>query len=626
MNKRLLSIILMVAMLVSFIPSLGLNAYAEDSEGQIRVRIEGKNKTLYDEEITVTDEVYGIDLLETAIGEDNIDGTEGPYGLFINGLLGESAGESGEGYSTSWGLYIEKDGELQSAPLGISSLKIDGIDELLYHVKATTPTWSDLTFIPKLEAIEKDGQVEFTVTKIVTTYDENWNPIESEEVVEGAKIKINDEEYTTDDNGQVEVLLEEGIYDVKVYKEGENYPELIRRTFKIKIDGPILQAIEDLRGYYLDKDEFTFRSAMAYNFTSDNLEEDLPIIQSKYKVIDEPSSASEYANNILGLIFAGKDPKNYEGKNYVKTLVDSQNDDGKFIIKDSDDYPTTIAFSILALDMAEGDYQIEKAVNALMDYQNDDGSFGPYKDVDTTAMSITALGNHKDIEGVQESIDLALQNIKNNQSDTGGFFAWGSENPYSAAAAIQGLIAVGEDPLSEEWTKNGKTMVHSLLSFKVGNYFIYTTDWGTDTEMITEQAFMALADLYREKSMYTAVEVDIDKSKFTEEQVEYDFTLTRTDSGSFEKGQEAKLEVNVENNSKDDKEVTYIVALYKLDGSNKELYTYTFMSKDIEAGESEDFAGGFLIPSTGSYEVKAMLWDSFDNKTPLAEPITVNVK
>ena len=55
----------------------------------------------------------------------------------------------------------------------------------------------------------------------------------------------------------------------------------------------------------------------------------------------------------MGLMAAGKDPRNYNGQNYVKTLAESQNKEGKFIIGQWDDHPTTIAFSMLALDMAK---------------------------------------------------------------------------------------------------------------------------------------------------------------------------------------------------------------------------------------------------------------------------------
>lgn len=262
----------------------------------------------------------------------------------------------------------------------------------------------------------------------------------------------------------------------------------------------IAEAIEALRDYYLNSDkDFTFRVALSYHFTSDNLENDLAIIGQRFKVNENPDSASAYVGNIMGLMAAGKDPRNYNGQNYVKTLAESQNEEGKFIIGQWDDHPTTIAFSMLALDMAKADYDVEKAVNALLSYWDEETGFGG---VDETAMCIMALGNHKDITGVEAAITKGIAYLKANQKASGGFEAGGEENPYSISAVIQSLIALGEDPLSEEWTKNGNTMLDALLAYKVDDYFENPSQWGTETVMATEQAFCALADLYRGKSMF----------------------------------------------------------------------------------------------------------------------------
>lgn len=262
----------------------------------------------------------------------------------------------------------------------------------------------------------------------------------------------------------------------------------------------IAEAIEALRDYYLNSDkDFTFRVALSYHFTSDNLENDLAIIGQRFKVNENPDSASAYVGNIMGLMAAGKDPRNYNGQNYVKTLAESQNKEGKFIIGQRDDHPTTIAFSMLALDMAKADYDVEKAVNALLSYWDEKTGFGG---VDETAMCIMALGNHKDITGVEAAITKGIAYLKANQKASGGFEAGGEENPYSISAVIQSLIALGEDPLSEEWTKNGNTMLDALLAYKVDDYFENPSQWGTETVMATEQAFCALADLYRGKSMF----------------------------------------------------------------------------------------------------------------------------
>lgn len=268
----------------------------------------------------------------------------------------------------------------------------------------------------------------------------------------------------------------------------------------------INDAIISLRSYYLKSDTFSFRVAMGYNFTSDDSENDLNIIGQRYKINENPDSASAYAGNIMGLIAAGKNPRDYNGNNYVKALADFQNEAGKFLIGEWDDYSTTMAFSILALDMAKAEYNVDKAVEALLSYQGEDGGFGG---ADETAMCIMALGNHRGINGVNTAIANGIAYLKANQKDSGGFESWGAENPYSVSAVIQGLIAVGEDPLSKEWTKNGNTMLDALLSYKVDDHFEHQSEWGTEVDMTTEQAFCALADLYRGKSMYQELSLNI---------------------------------------------------------------------------------------------------------------------
>jgi len=255
----------------------------------------------------------------------------------------------------------------------------------------------------------------------------------------------------------------------------------------------IADAIKALRNYYLNRDkDFTYRVALSYIFTSENPEQDLHTIQQRFKVNENPASASEYVGSIMGLLAAGKDPRNYKGRDFVKGLVGSQNADGKFIISQWDDYSTTVAFCILALDMVKADYNVEKAVMALLNYQGVDGSFG--YTVDDTAMCIMALGNHRNLDGAEEAIKKGLANLKANQLPSGGFEAFGSESVCSISAVIQSLIALGEDPLSGDWVKNGNTILDALLSHMEDDHF--------PTEFDTEQAFCALADLYRGKSMF----------------------------------------------------------------------------------------------------------------------------
>lgn len=110
----------------------------------------------------------------------------------------------------------------------------------------------------------------------------------------------------------------------KAYAADE--PTVLEDVYEDKTDEEkITDAIEALRSYYSSKD-FTFRVALAYNFTSDNLERDSQIIQQRLKMNEESASPSDYSGIIIGLIAAGKNPRNYNGKNYVQLLIQSLDD------------------------------------------------------------------------------------------------------------------------------------------------------------------------------------------------------------------------------------------------------------------------------------------------------------
>lgn len=383
----------------------------------------------------------------------------------------------------------------------------------------------------------------------------------------------------------------------------------------------IEDALEDLIDYYKDDDEYSFREAIGLNYSSENLDKEIKKIAKKLDISDT-KSASKYAGNIIGIIASGKNPEDYEGEDYVELLVDAQEKSGKFIVRSGDDHPATLAWSIIALDMAEAKYDEEDAIDALLDEQNKDGGFTSNPDVDTAAMVITALANHKDIDDVEDAIEEALKFIKSNQLDSGGFSFMGSDNPYSVSCVIQGLIANKIDPLSEEWQENGNSILDALLNFKEDNHFEYKTKYGSEKNSATEQALIALADLYRGKSMYQNVEIYEEDSD--DEEPSGELTLEILEGERFRNGKEAKVEVEIENNTDESQEVTLIVALYDID--DDEMINYAYITRRIEEDNEEIVAVGFLIPRKGEHEVRVFLWDNLDDMNILADPIYIDVK
>lgn len=443
------------------------------------------------------------------------------------------------------------------------------------------------------------------------------------------------------------------------------------------------EAVKALRTYYSRKTEFTAQEALGYLHTSDSPEDDLKTIQLKFKVNESPESASEYAKNIMGLIAAGQNPYAYKKIDYVTPLATSQNADGKFIVGKNDNYPTTMAFSMIALDMANAQYNTDKALSALLSYQENTGSFGG---VDETGMVLSALSKYKSRTEIDAAIKKALNYLHSQQDEsTGGFIVWGSENPYSASAVIQGLVSVGENPESEEWTKNGKNIADSLMKFFKDDHF----ENSSEKNMITEQAFMALADMYRGKSMFNeirlntampvklvisgyngviregdtvnlnAVAYDSDNNivpageiiwmssqqdvaavdsqgkvtakksgeavitasiKDTEISASLEITVAEKEiyveyvgDISLENGKHVTAKVLIENLTEKISPATLIIALY--DNSSGRMINYSIMSRDLAGKEKLELSAGFLVPETGSYSVKAFLWDNLENQS-----------
>src|SRR6056297_284761 len=245
MKSRFLSFLIIIAMLLGMVPNVGMvTAYGVPAPSQtIDVRVEGPDGKMYETSVSVTDETNGLELLESAIGAENVLGYTSGYGYFLTGIVdGEGtsiSGLAGEEWSTSWGVYEKRGGEIDSSATGLDGVSLGGLEELLVHYKAyDSITYADLTFIPRVSARQSGLELTITVNKEVASYDENWNLVTSEEPMAGAVVKIGDTEYTTDENGVVTPDLAFGSYEAFVYKEGDNYPQLVRSSFDFEYANP----------------------------------------------------------------------------------------------------------------------------------------------------------------------------------------------------------------------------------------------------------------------------------------------------------------------------------------------------------------------------------------------------
>ncbi|MBB4823244.1 hypothetical protein HNO89_000462 [Sporosarcina luteola] len=215
---------------------------------------------------------------------------------------------------------------------------------------------------------------------------------------------------------------------------------------------------------------------------------------------------------IFGLLADGKDPSHAweTNRNLFAELAAQQNEDGSIGAINKH------MWAMHALDTGEklgydvGDWDEDakrKALDVLLADEKEGGGFafsGNSADPDMTGMALLTLANYQDDSAAAAAIERAKQALRQKQLDTAGWSSWGTENSNSIATVISGLVAIGEDPLSDQWKKGDNTPLDALGSFQLENgAFTYTLDNFVGTNMMaTEQSLLALLDIKNGKSVW----------------------------------------------------------------------------------------------------------------------------
>ncbi|SQC01350.1 prenyltransferase/squalene oxidase repeat-containing protein [Clostridium tetanomorphum] len=500
-NKRIISIIITFLMCFSILDFsiLELRASAQENgknetNSNISIRVEGVKDTLFNKEVSVKDEVYVKDLVSNAIGKENVEGIDTG---FIRKILGEE-GKDDRG----WMYYlVDNNGNVLQGDVinkqQIKDIKGNYYKEMVWHIAK----WTDgITCIPKV-SVENSGN-DCKIKVIEQNIMMGIDPRPAKEVnvkVEGVG------EYKTDDNGETSFKVTPGEHNVCVYKtakdsKGQEYPAIVRQKFTVVGQGTgesakIEEIVKNVKKYYEGKEEISYLPILSFNHIN-SLE------KNNFK-LKELNNIAAIADNIMGIIAIGKNPYSYEGINYVEKLVKAQNESGKFIIGNRDEKSVTAqAETIIALDMTSAKYNVDKALEVIMSSAKD----GKYEDIDSTTKVLIAISKHKDFEGVNELIDSCLKDLREKQLEGGGFDYYGMGNsPYSTAPVIQALIALEENPISEKWTKGGRNLLDALIACKVSDNGFEMAEGmggGFSDPTATECAFAAIADIYRQISMY----------------------------------------------------------------------------------------------------------------------------
>lgn len=296
---------------------------------------------------------------------------------------------------------------------------------------------------------------------------------------------------------------------------------------------------------------------------------------------------TDYQRTIIAVCAAGKDPRNFGGKNLVEieknTMLPSghfadsvmDNETGKPV---GEDLVNAHIFGIISLHCAgEPIPNRDLCLSWLEDQQNLDGGFTfdvkhfddpeDYKlvesDVDMTAaglMALAILGEDESNPSVQKALNL----LHSKQLENGGFESWGTVNPESCAWAIQGIRLLGQDPMGPEWTKeSGGNPVSAMLEFQIKDgSFVHVLNEDEDLPvysngMSTEQALYGMADAYNQKAAYDLLHEkyrpEAEKHLFKDFKPEefgfqetadlvYDYTISGYEDGTFKPNQPVNKE------------------------------------------------------------------------------------
>lgn len=219
----------------------------------------------------------------------------------------------------------------------------------------------------------------------------------------------------------------------------------------------------------------------------------------------ELEETCDYARLLLSLT-AAKQGTMYRGIDLAAKIASFQQESGQFFQPAWNEHGmiNSHMWSILAL--ASAGYDIpdkDKAKKWLLKHQNEDGGFGwvegTYSDTDDTGVAIQALVMLGEDPATSSAIKKALKYLKDCQQKDGGFSCgndWmGNEsNSASDAWVLQGLLAAGENPVSEKWSVNGKNPLSHLLSLQNNDGSFNWKEGVTSSPVkMTAFAIMALA-------------------------------------------------------------------------------------------------------------------------------------
>lgn len=145
-------------------------------------------------------------------------------------------------------------------------------------------------------------------------------------------------------------------------------------------------------------------------------------------------------------------------------------------------------------------------LDRLLDRALEGGGFptvGQTPDIDMTAMAVQALAPYRTEKRVSEAIEKALSYLSSQQTETGAFRYFNSENSENCSQVILALSSLGIDArYDERFIKNGVSVYDALMSYKLNDGGFEHVRGGGKNGAATAQAYCALVNNERLAPFY----------------------------------------------------------------------------------------------------------------------------
>ncbi|HWM63704.1 MAG TPA: prenyltransferase/squalene oxidase repeat-containing protein [Solirubrobacterales bacterium] len=202
--------------------------------------------------------------------------------------------------------------------------------------------------------------------------------------------------------------------------------------------------------------------------------------------VGDLGNSGDFARTILALEGASLDPRSFGGRNLVEALLNRRRANGSY-----EGWPGSTAFAAIALRTAGATGGLDNTLSWLAKVQNDDGGWGDVPGGPSTADGTGAV--MQAMPHTKPGID-ALEYLRKAQRPNGGFplGGSGSVNSQSTAWAVQGMIAVGEDPATVR--AGGDSALDYLTARQAADgHFSYSSSSDQTPVWVTGQVLAAVA-------------------------------------------------------------------------------------------------------------------------------------